>query len=230
MQALLHRSLARRLRRTATVPLWRSCFPPSCQVGKRTAKLFGTKVAEGNPPGDILIDNDQTTLDLDLDRLERTITRIRDILGYPTYDVSLLLVEDEEMRETNLESRGINKPTDILSFPFLDCIEPGKLQDPRFDIPDYYNLGDMMLDVPYVVRGCKEDESISRSKGVSIERDRGVSGAMENVFDPEERINMLLVHGMLHLVGHDHEEDEDFELMVSKEEEIMKCLGLPPYR
>ena len=37
---------------------------------------------------------------------------------------------------------------------------------------------------------------------------------------------MLLVHGMLHLVGHDHEEDDEYELMVSKEEEILKELGM----
>ena len=59
------------------------------------------------------------------------------------------------------------------------------------------------------------------------EEERGVSGAMAKVFDPETRINMLLVHGLLHLVGHDHEEDDEYEVMVGKEEEILRELGMP---
>ena len=49
---------------------------------------------------------------------------------------------------------------------------------------------------------------------------------MATVYDPEQRIHMLLVHGMLHLVGHDHEEDDEYELMVQKEEEILMQLGM----
>jgi hypothetical protein len=43
-------------------------------------------------------------------------------------------------------------------------------------------------------------------------------GVMATVYDPEQRIHMLLVHGMLHLVGHDHEEDDEYELMVTEED------------
>ena len=42
---------------------------------------------------------------------------------------------------------------------------------------------------------------------------------MSTVYDPEERIHMLLVHGMLHLVGYDHIEDNDYDLMWRKEED-----------
>jgi ssRNA-specific RNase YbeY (16S rRNA maturation enzyme) len=44
------------------------------------------------------------------------------------------------MQSTNLESRGIAAPTDILSFPFHGAIRPGTLEDVPFDIPDYYML------------------------------------------------------------------------------------------
>ena len=50
---------------------------------------------------------------------------------------------------------------------------------------------------------------------------------MVNVRSVETRIHMLLVHGMLHLVGYDHIEDEDFQLMADKEEELLEKLGLP---
>jgi probable rRNA maturation factor len=190
-----------------------------------TTRLFGTKPGPDSPAGEIYFDDDQKSLpNIDTDRLIRTVGDIRKILGYETYDVSLLLVDDEEMKETNSRTRGVDAPTDILSFPFSEAAEPGTLEDPEFDIPDYYALGDMMLDVPYVIRRCQEDQQDEDDDEV----ERGVSGAMAKVYDPEDRINMLLVHGMLHLVGYDHEEDDEHELMVSKEEDIMKRLGMLP--
>ena len=51
--------------------------------------------------------------------------------------------------------------------------------------------------------------------------DRGVAPALLTTYDPEMRIHMLIVHGMLHLVGYDHEDDDEYELMVVKEDEVM---------
>lgn len=215
------------------------------------SRMFGSKRGvEGNPPGKIEIYNEQNTLpDLDLLTLERTISSIREIIGYPTYDVSLILNEDEDMREINLETRGIDRPTDILSFQFQDKVhEPGRLAEPDFDIPEYYNLGDMIIDVPYVLRRIEEDRRYNEKStnddskydedadGDLVEDDcdeyedfvgeddRGVSGIMSKVYDPQERLQLLLVHGMLHLVGYDHIEDEDYELMVTREEEVIQSL------
>jgi probable rRNA maturation factor len=191
-----------------------------------STRLFGTKRGvPGNPLGTIAIYNDQDALkDIDEDALRETIQRISKIIGYETYDVTLLLVDDEEMQETNLESRGVDAPTDVLSFPFHFHKTPGLLVQPEFDIPDYYTLGDMMLDIPYVIRRCKEDEEDEESID-DDDQERGVSGAMANVYNPEKRVHMLMVHGMLHLVGYDHEEDDEYEDMVEREEEILKELG-----
>jgi probable rRNA maturation factor len=186
-------------------------------------RMFGSKCLPENPPGDIYVENNQESLKIDLERLKATIAKIRDLMGYRTYDVSLLLVDDQEMRETNEETRGMNEPTDVLSFPFTEAIEPGVLTPPVVDIGDYYNMGDMMIDVPYVIRACQDDAKYSHSD--LEDEDRGVSAAMAMVMDPEERINMLLVHGMLHLVGYDHIDDDDYQLMVAKEEEILRLLG-----
>jgi probable rRNA maturation factor len=175
------------------------------------------------PSATVEIYNDQATLpNIDEEGLRKTVSKIRSIIGYEKYSVTLLLVDDDEMRETNLETRKVDSPTDILSFPMHDAIKPGVLEKPQFDIPEMYNLGDMMVDVPYVIRQCKEDEAWE------YEDDdvRGVSAAMSDVFDAEQRIHMLLVHGMLHLVGYDHIEDDDYDLMATREDEIMKELGL----
>ena len=208
-------------------------------IRSRLNRLFGTKRGSDGL-GSIDIYNEQTTIpDLDIAQIEKTVSTIREIIGYPTYDVSLILTEDEEMQETNLETRGIDRPTDILSFQFQDeLIEPGVLADPDFDIPEYYNLGDMMIDVPYVIRRCEEDRSFNEGTEPIEELeselyddadyvgddDRGVSGVMSTIYSPEDRIQLLLVHGMLHLVGYDHIEDDDYELMVTKEEEVIKEL------
>ena len=48
---------------------------------------------------------------------------------------------------------------------------------------------------------------------------------MADISDPEQRIRMLLVHGMLHLVGYDHIDDDDYEEMIAREEEILGELG-----
>ncbi|VEU44707.1 unnamed protein product [Pseudo-nitzschia multistriata] len=210
-------------------------------------RLFGSKKGvPGNPLGTVSIYNDQEALkEIDEDALQRTVHRISKIIGYETYDVTLLLVDDDEMRETNLETRGINSPTDILSFPFhsREDNKAGLLKEPEFDIPDYYTLGDMVVCVPYVIRRCKEDILFRKEQAEGAtndekkseygdddsdlidDDDRGVSGAMANIDDPEKRIRMLLVHGMLHLVGYDHIEDDDYVEMVEREEELLKELG-----
>ena len=79
-------------------------------------------------------------LKLDEQRLRNTVTQIRKLIGYDTYDVTLILVDDDEMSSINQESRGIAKPTDILSFPFHDAVKAGVLEDVEFDIPDMYML------------------------------------------------------------------------------------------
>jgi len=208
-------------------------------IPRYSTRLFGTK--QGTPgQGTIEIYNEQTTIpDLDIKKIEEAMSTIRDIIGYPTYDINLILTEDAEMQQTNLETRGIDRPTDILSFQFQDVVnEPGVLAEPDFDIPEYYNLGDMMIDVPYVIRRCIEDkefnESVDENDEIEIEveqdddyvgdDDRGASGVMSTIYDPEERIKLLLVHGMLHLVGYDHIEDDEYDLMVTKEEMVIKEL------
>ncbi len=81
----------------------------------------------------------------------------------------------------------------------------------------------------YVLRGCKLDQQDYNRRedddNVVVDTtERGVSGAMSTIYSPELRIHMLLIHGMLHLVGYDHIEEDDYEIMVQKEEEILQKL------
>lgn len=159
------------------------------------------------------------------------LSHVRSILGYPSYDVVLALVDDPEIQELNRDYLGKDRPTDILSFPFDDevMLAPGVLGPPEFaDIEDYYSLGDMIISVPYVMRRINEDMMLEPDGTSTIEEEeeRGVSGIMATMDTVEQRIQALIVHGMLHLVGYDHIDDGDYELMVTKEEEVWKELQL----
>lgn len=236
----------------------------SYQYLKHTCRGMGSRAIPGNPPGKVLVINEQEDLpNIDVERLQSTLQSIRKYIGYDTYDVALVLIDDKEMKAINFESRRQKRPTDILSFSFHPAIEPGTLCEPLFNVPDYYSLGEILVDVPYVMRQCladkeyyeaeseqedDDDDSNNNNKETDKneseedlngeddnddddeeeEEERGVSGAMARIYDPETRINMLLVHGMLHLVGYDHETEEDYQLMVAKEEELLEKLGMMP--
>lgn len=229
-----------------------------------SSRLLGSNPAKSNKPGEINISDerdDDKTIPIDIVALHRTIDTVRDIIGYPTYDVSLQLIDDDYMKEINSETRGVEKSTDVLSFCFTGSVEPGILEEvPSHSslIGDMYCLGDMLICVDYVARRCEEDKrsgiTINKAQDDMIEGeviqdstndneeedddaeyeykdieveveddwdDRGVAPALLATYDPETRIHMLIVHGMLHLVGYDHEDDDEYELMVVKEDEVM---------
>ena len=238
------------------------------QHSQQSTRLFGSKPNSHNAkPGHVLLSDDRdnpSAIPIDLSALRRTIEITRDIIGYPTYDVSLSLVDDDYMREVNMAARGVDSPTDVLSFCFQEkFIEPGVLGEVQFDVADFYNLGDMLIDVDYVKRRCEEDAIVHKEEGrgrddvkmqegeviseyvnsdggdgthqneekegeyeyieVEVDEydDRGVAPALQFVYDAEVRVHMLIVHGMLHLVGYDHIEDDDYELMVVREDEVL---------
>jgi len=99
---------------------------------------------------------------------------------------SLVLTDDEEIKDLNLKFRGIDSPTDVLSFPA--------------DESDY--LGDIFISV-----------------------DRLIVQAAEYGHSPEREFAFLLVHGILHLLGYDHENEEAEREMFSKQEEILNALN-----
>ena len=204
-----------------------------------STRLFGTKKGSG-VEGSICFSNDQNVSQVDEKYIFKSLSVIREILDYPTYDVTLVLGDDAFVQDLNREYRGMDKSTDILSFPFYDdMVEPGILPAPDFDFEDYYCLGDMMISVPYVLRQIEDDhnhfygtlEHSGKTEyyvdengpmSVKLADDRGVSAAMSHEYNLEKRIALLLIHGMLHLLGYDHIEDDDYLLMVKREEEVME--------
>lgn len=127
------------------------------------------------------------------------------------YQISLLFVDNNEIREINKDTRGIDKVTDVLSFPMLDYSEDKVFKDiyknKKFDKiyldGDELVLGDMLL-------------SLERAKEQSIEYNHSF----------EREVCYLVVHSILHLLGYDHMCDKDKVKMRKREEEILEKLNI----
>ncbi|HJB01405.1 MAG TPA: rRNA maturation RNase YbeY [Candidatus Mediterraneibacter merdavium] len=124
--------------------------------------------------------------------------------------VELLLTTDEEIHMMNREHRGIDRPTDVLSFPMLDVRTPGDLSGVE-EMPDAFDpeSGELMLG----------DIVISKDKVIAQAEEYGHSLKREYAF--------LIAHSMLHLLGYDHMEDDERLLMEQRQREIMEKAKIP---
>jgi probable rRNA maturation factor len=116
-------------------------------------------------------------------------------------ELAVMLTDDAGIRTLNRNWRGIDKPTNVLSFPALQPRGPRRPDEaPRM-------LGDI---------------------AISYETARNEADEEQKPFD--HHLSHLAVHGFLHLIGHDHEKDQEAETMESLEREILSHLGIPdPY-
>ena len=120
-------------------------------------------------------------------------------------EISVLLTDDEGIHQTNLEMRGVDRPTDVLSFPMFE-LSPGELPDELDADPatGLIPLGDMVLSMERVEAQAKEF-------GHSRKRE----------------LAYLVVHSVLHLLGYDHLDEGAMKAqMRGREEAIMEVLGI----
>jgi probable rRNA maturation factor len=123
-----------------------------------------------------------------------------------TYECCLIFTEDAVIAPINLQWRKQNKPTNVLSFPA--CFTAPGVHDPAMPISHYIHLGDIVLARETILREAAE-------KSIPI----------------AEYLTHMIVHGVLHLLGYDHENDADAEQMESLENQLMERLGYaPPYQ
>ena len=115
-------------------------------------------------------------------------------------ELAVMLTDDAGIRTLNNNWRGIDKPTNVLSFPALQPTAGAPPDAPRM-------LGDI---------------------AIAYETTRREADEEEKPFD--HHLCHLAVHGFLHLIGYDHEKDDDAEAMEGLEREILAQLGIPdPY-
>lgn len=113
-------------------------------------------------------------------------------------EVSVVLVDDEYIRELNRQYRGKDAPTDVLSFALNEGDEPVVIDDPAEQL-----LGDIVISLETAARQAEEFGHGS-----------------------ERELAYLTVHGMLHLLGYDHETEEARVEMRQEEEYILSQLGI----
>ena len=161
----------------------------------------------------VLIDNRQKGIEVD-EAMEAMVAQVVEkVLAYEEceedYEVSISFVGSEEMRSLNNEYRGIDKETDVLSFPMVEFMEEEleeELEEEDEDaeyIDEEIALGDIVISMKSV-REQAEDY------GHSINRE----------------LAFLLVHGMLHLLGYDHEDEASEKEMFDKQEAILQEMNL----
>lgn len=125
--------------------------------------------------------------------------------------VSLLITDDEGIREMNRQFRGIDSPTDVLSFPLQEFPAPGDFSQINEEGSDEFDpdSGELLLG------------------DIVINADRVISQAEEYGHSRKREYAFLIAHSILHLTGYDHMDEEEREQMEEMQRRIMKAVQIP---
>ena len=126
-------------------------------------------------------------------------------------EVSLLFVDNEEIKEINKDTRGIDRETDVLSFPMLEYEDKKVFKDLYKD----YKFSQSDFDGEELVLG-----------DIVLSLEKALEQSQEYNHSFEREASYLVVHSVLHLLGYDHMEDEDKAIMRSREEDILNKLNI----
>lgn len=164
--------------------------------------------ASGGRPVVVAVD-EQHELTVDLERWQWLATESLVASGVTAGELNLLFVDEAEMTELNRTHMGEDRPTDVLSFP-LDADGgdpiPGDVLLGEVLLGDVL-LGDIVICPVYAARQAGEHEG-----------DRGHDGSLE------DELALLIVHGVLHVLGHDHAEPEETAVMHAAEDRLLDAL------
>ncbi|NGM81811.1 rRNA maturation RNase YbeY [Paenibacillus sp. 7124] len=154
--------------------------------------------------------NEQEEMEID----DRLISLLEDILqkagkqeGVDSGEVDLTFVDNKRIHELNREYRGIDRPTDVLSFALNESGEDEPEIVYEMDEDDAEGIPDMLGDIIISVTRAKEQ---AEEYGHSLERELG----------------FLFVHGFLHLLGYDHQDEASESEMMGKQEQVLSQVGL----
>ncbi len=116
----------------------------------------------------------------------------------PSYELSLRITDDREIQSLNINYRHQDKPTDVLAFAALevDFPQPGSEFEPLY-------LGDIVISI-----------------------DTAIKQAQEQNHSLSQELAWLASHGLLHLLGWDHPDDESLEEMLSQQSILLKNIGI----
>ncbi|AGF54707.1 putative rRNA maturation factor [Clostridium saccharoperbutylacetonicum] len=163
----------------------------------------------------IYVDNRQDILDVK----EEFVGKLKNVIEFALKEeqvniqceVSLVFVDNSEIKEINKDTRGIDKETDVLSFPMLEY-ENKKV------------FKEMYLNYKFLPSDFDGEELVLGDIVLSLEKAMEQSKEYNHSYEREAAY--LVVHSVLHLLGYDHMEDEDKKIMRNREEEILNKLNI----
>ncbi|CAM3436816.1 rRNA maturation RNase YbeY [Marinicrinis lubricantis] len=137
-----------------------------------------------------------------ISKLKQLLEITAEMEGLESGEVDLTFVDDETIHRLNKEYRGIDRPTDVLSFAMRENLDDDLDIVFEEESPSEM-LGDIIISVPTALAQSEE-------YGHSAERELG----------------FLFVHGLLHLLGYDHDGEDQEKVMFSKQESVLLQAGL----
>ncbi len=140
------------------------------------------------------------------DLVRLSVRKSLEYMDFPTrVEVSVMFVDNDEIQTLNKLHRGIDRATDVLSFPLFEYDEEGEIIEEELDMSPN---GEMILG------------------DIVISLERAAEQAQEYGHSFEREIGFLTVHSMLHLFGFDHMTPEDEEEMFAYQKEILEEMNL----
>lgn len=155
----------------------------------------------------VLIDNRQDKVELSSEveaLIEKVVQKTLEEEVEGDYEVSISFVDNDEIKELNKQYRGKDASTDVLSFPLLEFEETEE---------DYEN----------------EEEYVQEDKllgDIVISLEKAKEQAEEYGHSFERELAFLTAHGMLHLLGMDHEDENEEKEMIAKQDRILSLLNI----
>ena len=151
----------------------------------------------------VTLENNQEEIQVP-EELEATLKKAMDIIARlekltDNTEVDINIVDNDEIHQLNRDYRGIDRPTDVLSFALDEGDEEPEVEDGEAE----HLLGDVIISAP---RAVEQGEEF----GHGLNRE----------------MTYLAVHGMLHLLGYDHMEEADKQVMRAREEQVLRELDL----
>jgi rRNA maturation RNase YbeY len=150
----------------------------------------------------ITIKNRVRKIKLNTSHVKKNIAKMLDLAGYPDFDIGVWFTTNKTIQQYNQKYRKKDKPTDILSFPYHTDTGGGAPLKPGEKItilePEDKNLGDLIISLEYA-------QNDARAQNRSL----------------MEHVNILLAHGICHLLGYDHQTESEYRQMKKKEGHLL---------
>jgi GTPase len=174
------------------------------------------------------IDDRQDDVPIDVEELANLYRNCLEALGLDRVELSVVLADEAEMTRLNQEQMGGEGPTDVLSFPQVELDPSSREAQLRQELdrlpPDgELALGDIVL-CPKVILAQAPADPWSVREEADLDPTAALVGRCPEPPGPESQLHLVAVHGLLHLLGHDHAELEQAKAMAAEQDRLLEAV------